>query len=70
MGREASIHGMSLWAAGEEPVYRAHAAIVAGLANRTLRPIVGKETPLSDAPGAHEAVMKEAAFGKIVLLVP
>lgn len=68
MGREASILGMSLWAAGEEPVHRAHAAIVAGLANRTLRPIVGKEMPLADAPRAHEAVIKEAAYGKIVLI--
>lgn len=67
MGREAAVVGMSLWAAGEEPVLRAHAGIVAGLANRTLRPVVGREMPLSDAPKAHEAVMKEAAFGKIVL---
>ena len=68
MGREGGILGMSLWAAGEEPVLRAHAAIVAGLANQTLRPIVGREMPLSDAPNAHEVVMKEAAFGKIVLV--
>jgi NADPH2:quinone reductase len=68
MGREGAILGMSLWAAGEEPVLRANAAIVAGLANQTLRPIVGREMPLSDAPTAHEAVMKEAAFGKIVLV--
>ncbi len=68
MGREASIVGLSLWAAGEEPVLRAHAAIVAGLANRALRPIVGREVPLGEAPAAHEAVMKEAAFGKIVLV--
>lgn len=68
MRREAAILGMSLWAAGEEPVYRAHAAIGAGLANRTLRPIVGKEMPLAEAPKAHDAAMKESAFGKIVLI--
>ena len=68
MAREGGILGMSLWAAGEEPVLRAHAAIVAGLADQTLRPIVGREMPLADAPKAHEAVMKEAAFGKIVLI--
>lgn len=68
MGREASILGMSLWAAGEEPVHRAHAAIVAGLTNRTLRPIVGREMPLADAPKAHEAVIQESAYGKIVLI--
>ena len=69
MGREGAIFGMSLWGAGEEPVLRAHAAIVAGLANRTLRPVVGREMPLADAPAAHEAVMKDAAFGKVVLVV-
>jgi NADPH2:quinone reductase len=68
MGREAAILGMSLWAAGEEPVHRAHAAIVAGLNSRTLRPVVGKEMPLVDAPKAHEMIMEESAFGKIVLL--
>jgi NADPH2:quinone reductase len=68
MGREGGILGMSLWAAGEEPVLRAHAAIAAGLANQKLRPIVGREMPLADAPKAHETVMKEAAFGKIVLI--
>src|SRR5688572_16665648 len=68
MGREGAVLGMSLWAAGEEPVLRAHAAIVAGLACRTLRPVVGREMPLNDAPKAHEVVMKDAAFGKIVLI--
>ena len=68
MGREGGILGMSLWAAGEEHVLRAHAAIAAGLANQKLRPIVGREMPLADASKAHETVMKEAAFGKIVLI--
>ena len=67
MGREGAVVGMSLWAAGEEPVIRAHAAIVAGLANQTLRPIVGREMPLNDAPKAHEAIMKPDSFGKMVL---
>jgi NADPH2:quinone reductase len=68
MGKESSILGMSLWAAGEAPVLRAHAAIAAGLANGALKPTVGREMPLADAPKAHEAVMKEPAFGKIVLV--
>ena len=44
------------------------AGIVAGLANGTLRPVIGKEMPLSDAPKAHQAVMEAGAFGKIVLI--
>jgi NADPH:quinone reductase len=68
MARESSILGMSLWMAGEEPVARAHAQIVAGLSNGTLRPIVGRELPLQEAAAAHEAVLKNNAFGKIVLV--
>ena len=32
------------------------AALFAGLENRTLRPIVGREFPLAEAAPAHEAV--------------
>jgi NADPH:quinone reductase len=44
-----------------------HAALVAGLENRTLRPVIGKEFPLAEAAKAHGAVMEPGAFGKIVL---
>ena len=42
-----------------------HAALVAGLENGTLRPVIGKELPLAEAPQAHRAVMEPGAFGKI-----
>jgi NADPH2:quinone reductase len=45
-----------------------HAALVAGLANGTLRPVVGQEFPLKDAARAHQAVMEPGAYGKIVLI--
>jgi NADPH2:quinone reductase len=45
-----------------------HAALVAGLANGTLNPIVGREFSLADAPRAHEAVLEPGAHGKIVLV--
>jgi len=38
------------------------------LGNGTLRPIVGKELPLKDAPQAHVDVLAPGAFGKIVLI--
>jgi len=41
---------------------------VAGLANGTLRPVVGSELPLAEAPAAHVAVMEPGAYGKIVLV--
>jgi len=45
-----------------------HAAIAAGLENGTLRPVVGKELPLADAPRAHKEVLEPGAFGKTVLI--
>lgn len=46
-----------------------HYAIGAGLANGTLRPVVGQEVPLADAARAHVAVMEPGAHGKVVLTV-
>jgi NADPH2:quinone reductase len=67
MGRDADIRGMTLMNATPRELVGIHAAIVAGLENGTLRPIVGQEMPLSEAPKAHEAVINSKAFGKIVL---
>jgi NADPH:quinone reductase len=68
MGRDAAILGMTLMNAGEEDRVRIHAALGAGLANRSLKPVVGREFPLKDAPAAHVAVMQPGAYGKIVLV--
>jgi NADPH2:quinone reductase len=68
MGRDADIRGMSLWNASEDELASIHSALVAGLANGTLRPVIGQELPLKDAPRAHEAVMQLGAYGKIVLI--
>jgi NADPH2:quinone reductase len=45
-----------------------HAALMAGLENGTLRPVIGKEFSLADAAQAQRAVMEPGAFGKIVLV--
>jgi NADPH:quinone reductase len=68
MLRRASVRGFTLWAATEAESAEIHAAIAAGLENGTLRPIVGKELPLKDAPIAHQDVLAPGAFGKIVLV--
>jgi NADPH:quinone reductase len=68
MTRDLSILGMSLMNTSEEDRATIHAALVAGLENGTLKPIVGKEMPLAEAARAHEAVMQPGAFGKIVLI--
>jgi NADPH2:quinone reductase len=68
MKNDADVRGMTLFNASEEDLKEIHAALVAGLGNGTLRPVVGKELPLSEAPRAHEAVMERGAYGKIVLV--
>lgn len=68
MAREASILGMMLWNASPQELDSIHAGLFAGLANGTLRPVIGQELPLKDAPRAHEAVMAPGAYGKIVLV--
>jgi NADPH2:quinone reductase len=68
MMRDGAILGMSYWNASDREMAGVHAGLVAGLANATLRPVVGKEMPLKDAPRAHEAVLEPGAYGKIVLI--
>jgi len=68
MVRDASIVAMSLWNATQRDLMSIHAALVAGLENRSLRPVIGQEIPLAEAPRAHTAVMEPGAYGKIVLV--
>jgi NADPH2:quinone reductase len=68
MGRDATILGISLFNASEHELAGIHAALVAGLDNGTLRPVIGREMQLADASQAHKAVMEPAAYGKIVLI--
>jgi NADPH2:quinone reductase len=68
MGRDASILGMTLMNAKERDVLNIHMALVAGMRNGRLNPVIGKEMPLEDAPRAHREVIESPAYGKIVLL--
>jgi NADPH2:quinone reductase len=68
MGRDAAILGMVLFNTPPKELAGIHQALVTGLANGTLRPIVREELPLAQAPRAHELVMEPGASGKIVLI--
>jgi len=68
MGRNASILGMSLMNVSPEEIRGIHAALTAGLENKTLRPVIREEIPLADAPRAHTDLMQPGAYGKIVLI--
>lgn len=67
MQRETAILGMTLFKASPREMKSIHAALVAGLANSSLRPVIGRTFALADAAAAHEAVMQPARQGKIVL---
>lgn len=66
--REANILGMTVFGATEKEFKSIHAALVAGLANGTLTPVVGRELPLADAARAHHDLIASRAYGKIVLI--
>ncbi|MGD0725315.1 MAG: NADPH:quinone reductase [Spirochaetia bacterium] len=68
MSRDAAVYGMLLWNISDQDVEAAHAALVAGLDNGTLSPVVGAELPLANAAEAHRKVLEPGAFGKIVLI--
>ncbi|MFA5112297.1 MAG: NADPH:quinone reductase, partial [Desulfobaccales bacterium] len=68
IAKETSILGMYVWNASDKETAAIHAALGAGLANGTLRPIIGKELPLSEAPRAHHEILEAKAYGKIVLI--
>jgi len=63
-----SVHAFTLWGITEAEEKEIHAGLIAGLENGALRPIVGKELPLAEAPRAHKEVLEPGAYGKIVLI--
>ena len=68
MNKDAAILGMALFHASATQLAGIHAALVEGLRNGTLKPVIAQEIPLADAPRAHEAVMAAGHHGKIVLV--
>ncbi len=67
MSRHASLHAFTLFAATPAELAEINAGLQAGLENRTLRPIIGREFRLEEAPQAHEKILEPGAFGKIIL---
>jgi len=67
MSRDADIRGMVLPNTPTDELASIHAALVAGLADGSLHPVIGRELTLAEAPEAHRVVLEPGAFGKIVL---
>jgi NADPH2:quinone reductase len=68
MNKNAAILGVALFNTTPAQLVGLHAALVEGLANGTLRPVIAMELPLAQASRAHEAVMEPGHHGKIVLV--
>jgi NADPH:quinone reductase len=68
MSKDLDIRGLVLWNATTAQVKSMIPDILAGVAQGSLRPVVGREMQLSEAPAAHLAVLKHGVDGKIVLL--
>ena len=67
MQSDADVRGMILPNTPPAQLASIHAALVAGLEDGTLRPVIGKEFSLAETAQAHQAVMEPGAIGKIVL---
>ena len=68
MGKDANIHGMSLFNTPPDLMDQIQAAIVAGLQQGFLNPIISREFPLEEAATAQTAILEPGAMGKIVLI--
>ena len=68
MNKDADIRGMALGHATAAQLAGIHAALVEGLRNGTLRPVIAEEIPLAQAPRAHEVVMGSGHHGKVVMV--
>jgi NADPH2:quinone reductase len=68
MNKNAAIVGMALFHASPAQLTGIHDALVEGLRNGTLRPVIAQELPLAQAARSHEAVMEAGHSGKIVLV--
>lgn len=68
MMKEIDIRGIALWNATSEQMKPIMEDILAGVAEGSIRPIVGREMKLADAAAAHVAVLQPGALGKLVLV--
>jgi len=68
MNAEGAVLGMRLPNATGAETVAAHAAIAAGVRDGWLRPVVGRELPLAEAPRAHRLLTERPALGKLVLV--
>jgi NADPH2:quinone reductase len=69
MNVDGAILAMLLTNASPAELAEAHRAIATGLRDGSLKPVVGRELPLAEAPRAHRLLRERPALGKLVLVV-
>ncbi len=67
MMKEIDVRGLALFNASRQEMERVVRDLLEGLADGSLRPVIGRQIALADAQQSHRAVMEPGAFGKIVL---
>jgi NADPH:quinone reductase len=68
MSKDLDIRGLVLWNATAAQVKSMMLDILAGVAEGSLSPVVGREMRLSEAAAAHIAVLEHGVGGKLVLM--
>lgn len=68
MMKELDVRGLALFNGSRSQMEEIMRDLLKGLADSSLRPIVGCEMPLADAAKAHQAVLEPGAYGKLVLV--
>jgi len=68
MMKDADVRGLVLFNASRETREAIMDDLVAGLADGSLSPIIGTETPLAETASAYAKVMEPGAHGKIALI--
>lgn len=68
MNVEGAVLGVMASLATPQETAEADAAVAAGLREDWLRPVVGREMPLADAPRAHRHILERPALGRLVLV--
>jgi len=72
MNSEVDVRGVFLSMASPAEVAAVHASLRSFLVDGSLKPVVGLQLPLSDAPTAHREVMRPSAGGACgnIVLIP
>jgi NADPH2:quinone reductase len=67
MGKDSAILGMTLWNVPPDELTRINRSLTEALERRALRPVVGREFSLDDAPAAQTEALANGTNGKVVI---